>query len=160
MVLELRMQAQYQGNLKSTDALMTVMNQNTAELTQAIGSVYGAQAAQKFESLWNDHRYFFTYVSNVKQDKMAAAAQDQATLTHYKDVFSAFMASANPHFSEATLSTVLQDHINQITASFTDYIHGQDAAMESELLTDYNLMYTAGQYLASGIAAQFPAKFG
>jgi len=160
MVLELRMQAQFSQHVKSTSALMDVMNQDTTELTAAIGSVYGAQAAQEFEALWNQHRYFFTYVTDVKDHNATQAAAAQTTLTKYKNEFAAFMASANPHFSQATLSTVLQDHINQITDAFNDYVHGDYQAAEQELLQAYNLMYTAGQYLATGIAAQFPTKFG
>ncbi len=158
-VLELRMQAQYSGNTASTAALMNLMNQNTAQLTAAIGSVYGSKAAQEFESLWNQHQYFFTYVNDVKAGNTAGAQQAQATLTHYKNEFSAFMAQANPNFSESTLSTVLQDHINQITTAFNDYAHGNYSAADPETVQAYNLMYAAGQYLAQGIVAQFPGKF-
>lgn len=158
-ILELRMQAQYSGNTQATNALATVMNQNTQELTQAIGSVYGSAAAAEFEKLWNDHMYFFTYVNDVKSGDTAGAQQAQATLTTDKNQFAAFMAKANPNLSESTLSTVLQDHINQITTAFLDSTKGNYSAADPELLADYNLMYTAGQYLAEGIVDQFPSKF-
>lgn len=159
-VLELRMQAQFSGNAAAATALMNVMNQNTQQLTAAIGSVYGAAAANEFESLWNQHTYFFTYVTDVKDGNTAGAQQAQATLTNYKNQFSAFMAKANPHFSESTLSNVLQDHINQITTAFNDYAKDNYSAADPETIQAYNLMYTAGQYLAEGIVAQFPTKFG
>jgi hypothetical protein len=54
---------------------------------------------------------------------------------------------------------VLQDHINQITKSFSEYEQGDYAASDQELVRDYDLMFTAGYYLGTGIAAQFPSKF-
>ncbi len=160
LILELRMQALYNDNTNLYNAYTAVMNQNTTALTAAISSVYGSSAGQQFESLWNQHTYFFTYVTDVKDGNTAGAQQAQATLTNYKNQFSAFMAKANPHFSESTLSNVLQDHINQITTAFNDYAKDNYSAADPGTIQAYNLMYTAGQYLAEGIVAQFPTKFG
>jgi len=160
MVLELAMQALYQGNTGLYNAYMAQMSANTTALTQAISSIYGPAAGNTFESLWNEHRYFFTYVQDIKAGNQAGAAVAQATLTRYKDQFSQFMAKANPHFSESVLSSVLQDHINQITTAFNDYVAGKENASVQELVAADNLMYQAGAYLANGIAQQFPTKFG
>lgn len=158
-LLELRMQAQYQGNTPASNALATVMNQNTAQLTSAIGNIYGSTAAQEFESLWNQHMYFFTYASDIKAGNTSGAQAAQATLTKYKNQFSQFLAKANPHFSESTLSTVLQEHIDQISTAFIDYTKGNFSAADPQTIQAYNLMYSAGRYLAQGIVAQFPSKF-
>jgi len=128
LMLEMRMQALHSGQPAQYNAWTTAMNHNTAALTKAISSIYGAKAAAEFEALWNKHMYFFNYVRDVKQQNQA-----QATLTRYKNQFSAFMANADPHLSEATLSTVLQDHINQISTAFEDYATGNDSASEAEL---------------------------
>jgi hypothetical protein len=153
------MQALYNGNMPLYNAYMQQMSLNTASLSKAVASIYGPAAGKEFESLWNQHKYFFTYVKDIKSGNMAGAQAAQATLTRYKDQFSAFMAKANPHFSESALSTLLQEHINQITTAFLDYVHGNDAASEGEMVQAYNLMYGAGAYLAQGIVAQFPSKF-
>ncbi|WP_053959289.1 hypothetical protein [Sulfobacillus thermosulfidooxidans] len=159
IVLEQAMQADYAGNTPLFNALMKVMDANTAQLTQAITSVYGTQAGQEFATLWNKHVYFFDYVNAVKAHNMSAEETAQSQLTFYKNQFAQFMASANPNFSESTLSSVLQEHINQITTAFNDYVSGNYSASESEMIQAYNLMYTAGAYLAQGIVAQFPQKF-
>lgn len=159
ILLEQGMQALYNGNMPLYNAYMQQMSLNTASLSKAVASIYGPAAGKEFESLWNQHKYFFTYVKDIKSGNMAGAQAAQATLTRYKDQFSAFMAKANPHFSESALSTLLQEHINQITTAFLDYVHGNDAASEGEMVQAYNLMYGAGAYLAQGIVAQFPSKF-
>ncbi len=159
IVLEEAMQAEYSGNTPLYNALMKVMATNTSELAAAVSSVYGAQAGVDFTNLWDKHSYFFTYVQDVKDGNTQGAAASQAALTQYKNEFAAFFAQANPHFSESTLSTVLQEHITQITTSFNDYVAGNYSASENELTAAYNLMYTAGGYLAAGIVAQFPSKF-
>ncbi|POB09621.1 hypothetical protein [Sulfobacillus sp. hq2] len=159
MILELAMQALYSGNQGLYHAYMMQMNANTQALTQAIASIYGTAAGQQFEHLWEQHQYFFTYVNDVKDGNTPGARAAQAALTQYKNQFSQFLAGANPNLSESTLSTVLQEHINQITTAFQDYVAGNDAAATQELMQDYNLMYTAGGYLAQGIVAQFPSKF-
>jgi hypothetical protein len=160
IVLEEAMQAEYDGNTPVYNALMKVMANDTAQLAAAVSSVYGAQAGVDFTNLWDKHSCFFTYSQDMKDGNTAGAQAVQAALTQYKNEFAVFFAKANPHFSESTLSTVLQEHINQITTSFNDYAAGNYSASENELTAAYNLMYTAGGYLASGIVAQFPSKFG
>jgi len=159
ILLELAMQALYAGNTSLYQAYMTQMDANTTLLTQAVSGIYGPSAGQTFQSLWNHHQEFFNYVEAVKSGNSAAAAQAQTLLTQYKNQFSQFLAQANPHLSESTLSTVLQDHINQITQAFQDYVDGNASAAAAELMQDYQLMFTAGGYLANGIVAQFPSKF-
>lgn len=107
-LLESRMKALYNGNTKQYQASTAPMAQNTTTLTGAITGIYGPKAGAKFESLWNQHMYFFNYVDAVKAENSA-----QATLTRDKNVFAKFMSSADPKLSDQTLSTVLQDHINQ-----------------------------------------------
>ncbi|SMC06036.1 hypothetical protein SAMN00768000_2599 [Sulfobacillus thermosulfidooxidans DSM 9293] len=159
IVLEQAMQADYAGNTALFNALMKVMDNNTAQLTQAIASVYGTQAGQEFSTLWNKHVYFFDYVNAVKAHNVSAEEAAQNQLTFYKNQFAQFLATANPNFSESTLSSVLQEHINQITTAFNDYVSGNYLSSENEMVQAYNLMYTAGAYLSQGIAAQFPQKF-
>jgi hypothetical protein len=136
------------------------MAQNTQELTSAVAGIYGPAAGQEFLKLWNEHMYFFTYEEDTLAGNASGAQAAQSQLTYYKNEFSKFLAGANPHFSEGTLSTVLQDHINQITTSWQDYNQKNYTGSYSELATAYNLMFTAGHYLASGITAQFPSTFG
>lgn len=147
------MDAVYVGNQPLANALDQAMMQNTAALTAAVTHLYGVKAGQTFEQLWNQHRYFFNYVAAVKGENQA-----QNLLTFYKNQYSQFLAGANPHLSESTLSSVLQDHINQITQAFNDYTTGNDNGAAAELVQADNLMFTAGDYLAGGISAQFPQK--
>lgn len=157
--LEGGMLADYSNNPMASAVFMNVMDQNTAQLTGAISGIYGTAAGQAFEQLWNKHQYFFTYARDVKAGDTVGANQAQASLTLYKNRFSAFLSQANPYLADNTLSTVLQDHINQITTAFNQAVAGNDPAAVSTMTDAYNTMFTAGQYLAQGIVSQFPAKF-
>jgi hypothetical protein len=132
---------------------------NTADLQVAIAGIYGAGAGQRFGELWRSH--IATIVDySVALNTSDTAGQDRAVgqLQQFRADFAKFLASANPNLPEAALSQLLEDHLNQLEgmAAFArkDY---EAAYMTARHL--YAHMFTIGDALAGGIAAQFPHKF-
>ena len=84
------------------ETIAAALDENSVELSEAIGSVYGDEAAETFldgENMWRDHIGFFVdyTVGLATEDK---AAQDRAVdnLTAYITTFSGFLAEAPPAF--------------------------------------------------------------
>src|SRR5690349_10946308 len=78
-------------------ASAATLDQNSVALSEAIGSVYGADAAKGFLALWRKHiGMFVDYTKGLatKDKKLAAKAQKQ--LDDYRASFANFLHSANP----------------------------------------------------------------
>lgn len=137
------------------------LNQNTKDLAAAIASVYGAPAGAAFQTLWSGHiRDFVSYVVATAKGNATAKAAALSALEQYKQDFSRFLASANPNFFQANaLAEGLQVHITELLTTFNDYVAKNYGAAATEFVKSYNHMFMTGTGLATGIVAEFPAKF-
>lgn len=141
-------------------AVAGVLGQNTTDLTNAITSVYGADAGAAFNKMWSDHIGFFVdYVTATAQGNDAAKQTALDNLAQYKAKFSSFLAGANPNLDATALADGLQVHINQLLGAFNAYVNKDYATSESDFDAAYNHMFMTGGGLSAGIVAQFPTKF-
>ncbi|KPV40541.1 hypothetical protein [Alicyclobacillus ferrooxydans] len=158
---DLALLSMYAGYAGSADfsALAGQLSTDTNQLTSAIQSIYGDAAASQFKAMWQQHiNDFVAYVqATTKQD---GAGQQQAldNLAQYRAKFSAFMSSATGLPSSA-IADNLQIHVQQLIASFTDFVNHDYQNQWSEYVTSYNHMFDVGGALASGIVSQVPQKF-
>ncbi len=160
VLAQLAMRAGYLGT-PMYQPWASVLSQNTASLSAAIGSVYGAQAGQKFQVMWQGHiTDFVNYVVATKENNTTAQSAAKSALEQYKTQFAAFLASANPHFNATILADSLQVHVNQLLATFTAFVGGQETTATTDFTMAYQHMFMDGDYLASGIVQQFPSQFG
>lgn len=142
-------------------AVANALGQNTADLTAAITSVYGAAAGQQFNKMWTDHIGFFVEYVQATAKNDAAGKQDALNkLAQYKTQFSNFLASANPNLNATDLANNLQMHIDELLAAFNAYVNKDYTTSWKDYVEAYNHMFATGDALAGAIAWQFPAKFG
>lgn len=136
------------------EAAAAALEQNSQELADAIGSVYGEEARNAFLKQWRDHiRMLVDFtVATAESDKRARQkALDELAL--YQASFSEFMANATGAPAE-TVSGLLQEHVMQLTAALDTYGAEDYAGAYAQVRDAYAHMFTTGDALARAIDAQ------
>jgi len=136
------------------------VDKNTAELGDAIGSVYGPDAQTKFLALWRAHIGFFVdyaMASAAKDD--AKKAKAKSDLDGYRNDIDAFLTGANPNLPHGAVADLFAAHVNHLTGVIDDLVAGNAQAA-------YDMLHMAGHQtneimdpLSGAIAKQFPEKF-
>ncbi len=159
VLAELAMQAGYAG-AADYPQLTKALGQNTQELSDLVASVYGKAAGRQFQVLWQSHiNDLVDYVLAAKRHDVAGQMAAMKAMTSYRDSFSAFMAKADPFINASRLSAALQKHMDQLMASFNAFVAGKYRMSAQDMVSAYNFMFVAGDYLAVSIAKQYPSTF-
>lgn len=110
--------------------------------------------------LWQNHiNDLVKYVLAAKRHDVAGQMAAMKAMTSYRDSFSAFMAKADPFINASKLSAALQEHMDQLMASFNAFISGKYRMSDQDMVSAHNFMFVAGDYLAVSIAKQYPSTF-
>lgn len=147
------------GTLDSA-ASQAALDANTADLSAAVGSVYGGQAASAFSDLWATHtRVYVGYIAALRSDDAAAQAEALTSLGAYNEQVATFLGGANPRLDPATVSTMIAHHVQALVGmadayAAKDYDRGVATIREA-----YRHMFDVGDALAAAIAGQFPDRF-
>ncbi len=147
-------------NASDLQAAVGALESNSAELSDSIGTIYGADAGAAFGRLWRAHTgYYLDYVDAVASHDSAAAQTALAGLATYRSDFSSFLAGANPFLDAKTLQGLLAIHTKQLVDQVDVYAAGNYRAAYETLREayDHTAMLAAG--LAGAIADQFPQRF-
>ena len=142
------------------EAAAGALANNTADLTAAIESVYGADAGQAFRTQWEAHIGFFVdYTVAVAGDDAEGQEAALAELAQYREDFAGFLDSATGGNAPAgPVAEALQAHVDQLVAALDSYAAGDfEAAYAAEREASAH-MFMTGQVLASAIAGQFPDR--
>ncbi|UOR13457.1 copper amine oxidase [Halobacillus amylolyticus] len=142
-------------------ANVSVLTQNTEELSQAIASVYGEESGQQFKAFWSEHiGYFVDYVNATANNDEAAKEEALNNLDDYRKNFSEFMATATEGGVPADgLAAALQTHVNQLIGAFDSYVAEDYTETWNTAREGYAHMYGAAKLFSSAIVTQFPEKF-
>lgn len=134
---------------------------NGTDIGAAVGSVYGKEAETTFNTVWKLHLdEFVKYaVASSKGDDAGKKAALATIDSQYTKPLAAYLAKANPNLPEATLYSVLSDHVS-MTANMIDLHVKKDFAGETAA-RDQAAQHLNGVFstLAGGIVKQFPEKF-
>jgi ketosteroid isomerase-like protein len=144
------------------EAIAGALDQNGVELSQAIGSVYGDEAAEQFlngPSLWRDHIEFFVDYTVALAKKDEAGRQEAVdNLTGYTGAFSGFLAEATGLPQEALQDGVTQ-HVMQLKGQLDAYAAGDYEEAYRLFREAYEHMVRTGDTLAGAIVEQNPDMF-
>jgi hypothetical protein len=150
------------GGERDFEAIAAALDANSVELSEAIGSVYGEAAGEKFldgEALWRDHIGFFVdyTVALTKKDK---AGQDKAVndLMGYVEAFSAFLSDATG-LPQTALRESITEHVTQLKGQIDAYAAGDYEQAYTLAREAYAHMVMTGDTLAGAIVKQSPEKF-
>jgi hypothetical protein len=143
-------------------SIAAVLDRNSVELSEAIGSVYGDAAAKKFldgKLLWRDHIGFFVdYTVGLARKDKAMQRKAVGNLKGYIEAFSAFLSQATGLPQDA-LRKSIGEHVMQLKGQIDAYSKGDYAQAYRLAREAYAHMYETGDTLAGGIVAQSPDKF-
>jgi hypothetical protein len=141
-------------------AAASALDNNSVDVSKAIGMVYGTGAESAFLALWRKHIGFVVdYTTGIAgKDKMKA---DKAVndLVQYTHDFGAFLSSANPNLPKSIVADLVKGHVltlksvidaQQMGDQQKTYWTLREAAMHMQMIADP---------LADAIAKQFPGKF-
>lgn len=141
------------------DGAAAALDENTVALSEAIGSVYGDDAAGAFLELWRTHIGFFVEYTQARAAGDDAAAQAAAEeLDGYRADFGAFLASANENFDKDTVAEDLVPHVQSVFAVIDAQAAGEPDQWTLMREAAGHMPHTASM-LASGIVAQSPDQF-
>ncbi len=142
------------------EAALEPLAENSLELSRTFATVYGDDAGKDFLELWRTHIGF------INDFAEAAAAGDavgkgtaRESLDGYRTAFGAFLNSVNPNLSKEDVVTDLGEHVDSLLAAIESQA-AKDPAQVVMLRAAAGHMPDTALYLATGIARQFPTKFG
>lgn len=141
-------------------ATAEALDENSLELSRAIGAVYGDEAARRFLQLWRQHIGFivdFTEGAGVGDTAKMDAAR--SALDGYRRTFASFLSDANPNLAEAAVAQDLGSQMDSFLLA-VEAQAAKDPAQLNKLREAASHMPATALLLATAIARQFPTKFG
>ncbi|WP_059103234.1 hypothetical protein [Shouchella shacheensis] len=143
------------------EAIAASLDANTADLTEAITSVYGEEGGAEFERMWSEHiGYFVDYVEATGEGDEAGREEALANLDNYRAEFSTFLETASGERLDASmLAEGLQEHVQQLITAFDSYVEGDYGTTYDNARTAVHHMFGVSQGLSTAITDQFPEDF-
>lgn len=142
------------------DPAMKALDDNSLELSRALGAVYGDDVARKFLTLWRRHNQLIVDFAE------AAVTGDPTWMINARSALDApraavvdLLASANPNLSRDALGAELGSHVTTMLAA-VEAQAAKDPGQVLKLREAALRMPGTALLLATGIARQFPDKFG
>ena len=136
------------------------LDENSVQLSNAIGSVYGDAGAKKFLSLWRAHIGFFVDYTLAKAGGDAKGVKTAlGKLDGYRNDFGAFIEGATEGGLPAdAVADALTPHVETTIAAIDSVIAGDGKAFDKLRIAASHLPGIATA-LSGAIVAQFPEKF-
>ena len=146
----------YSGS-KSFPAAAKSLDQNSVALSKAIGSIYGAKAADVFlngKFQWRAHIAFFVdYTVALAKKNTAGQAKAVANLKRYTKEHGAFLAKATGLPTLAVQNDLL-GHVLELKNQLDAFAKGNYTKSNALYRDAYQHMFMTGDLLAAAIAKQ------
>jgi hypothetical protein len=150
------------GDLEApaVQSAVATLDENSVTLSEAIGSVYGDDAAAQFLELWRNHIGFFVdYTLGGATGDQAKQDTAKQQLDDYRADFGAFVDSATDgNLPADAVAENLQVHVNTLVEA-VDAVLAGSPDVYSKLAAAAAHMPSTAQALAGGIAAANPDDF-
>ncbi|MFC4736362.1 copper amine oxidase [Bacillus daqingensis] len=137
------------------------LDENTAEITATIESVYGSEGAEEFNRIWQSHIDFFgDMVAAEAEGDEEARAQAEADLDNYVDEFSAFLdAATEGGLPQEAGQEAISAHVEDVSSTFDSYVDGEFMEAYENFRHGFHHMFDIGVNLGGAISGQFPEDF-
>jgi hypothetical protein len=145
---------------RGADAATATLGENSQDLADAVGLVYGEAQGQAFGDVWRIHvDAYLRYLDAVRLDDAAIRSQVIDALRAYAPQVGAFFAAANPNLDASAVSELIRHHAEALLSQVDAY-EGHDYPRAYATVREaYDHMFVVGDALAAAIAAQFPDRF-
>lgn len=142
------------------DASAKALDGNSVELSQAVGSVYGAEAEAKFLEIWRSHIGFFVdYTVAAKAGDTAGMEKAVQDLGGYVDAISDFFSGANPNLPREAVHQLVSDHVGLLKGAVDAHGAGNHAESHAKEHEASEQIGTIADTTAGAIVKQYPEKF-
>lgn len=146
--------------LPDVDLVTQRLLRNPSDFAAALEPFYGRETAAKFAQLLTEHLVIAAQlVAAAKRGDTAAAADAERRWYANADQIAAFLASINPHWSQAEWQTMLYQHLSLTKSEAVDILTGDYAAgiaVYDEIEKQALMM---ADVMTAGIVRQFPRRF-
>lgn len=143
------------------EASAAALDENSVELSQAIGSVYGAEAEAKFLEIWRSHIGFFVdYTVAAKAGDQAGMDMAVENLNGYVEAISTFLSGANPNLPKDAVASLITEHVGLLKSAVDKHGAGDFAgSYEAQGQAREQITTKIADTLAGAIVKQSPDKF-
>jgi hypothetical protein len=154
------------GDTKGFEAYAAALNgptnSNTADLTAAITSAYGADVGRAFDGLWRSEGHipaFVAYTQGVAAGDQAKADKAVADLTAYAKTVGTTLNQVNSNLDARAVEEMVKMHVVDLKAVVDAQKAGDQTTVYSSLRKAYGHMGEMVTVLADATAKKFPEKF-
>ncbi len=158
--------AALRGDTKGFDAYAAALNgptnSNTADLTAAIGSAYGAPVGKAFDGLWRSNGHipgFVAYTQALAKNDKPGQDKAVADLLAYAKTFGTTMNQVNSNLPAAAVEEGVKLHITTLKTVVDNQKAGDQPKVYSSLREAYHHMSEFATTLAGATVAKFPDSF-
>lgn len=146
---------------KDAEAANKALDQNAADMTPAIASVYGEEGAAEFERIFRGHNDYTADLVNAAKDKDEnSRAEAEKEVAEFVEEFSAFLGTATEgKLPKEAAEEAVKIHEAQVLEVFDNYVEGDYKEANETFREGYKHMYVISGALAGAITAQMPEKF-
>ncbi len=136
------------------------LDQNSIEISKAVGSVYGAAAEARFLEIWRSHIGFFVdYTTAAKKGDKAGMDKAVQNLNGYVDAISDFFSQANPNLPREAVHQLVGQHVLLLKAAVDTYGAGDFAGSYKNQHAANVQIGSIADATAGAIVKQYPEKF-
>jgi hypothetical protein len=133
---------------------------NQEDIGNAIKPYYGEEAGSQLSELLNQHILIAADLVNAaKAGNDSALADADQRWSNNADDIAAFLAGANPNWTEEELSNMLHDHLNVTRAEAVARLQGNYAADIGAFDDVHEQAMHMADAISAGIITQFPQRF-
>ena len=143
------------------DASAKSLDQNSVDLSKAIGSVYGPEAEAKFLEIWRSHIGFFVdYTVAAKKGDMAGMDQAVQNLNGYVEAISDFFSKANPNLPKDAVAALITEHVTLLKSAVDKHAAGDyTGSYQAQADARTQIQTKIADTIAGAIVKQSPSKF-
>jgi hypothetical protein len=141
-------------------AAMAQLDENSVNIANTVGGLYGPQAADQFLPMWRAHiqAYLDYTAATAREDEVARMAITEA-LAGWVRTMGAQMSALNPNLSRDVLDSDLSTHVNGTLMAINTFGAGDFDGHYNVAHQAFEHSFHMGDNLAAAIVAQFPDRF-
>ncbi|PPA70882.1 copper amine oxidase [Jeotgalibacillus proteolyticus] len=144
------------------DAYTQSLDQNVADMTPAIASIYGDEGAAEFERIFRGHNDYTADIVAAAQsgDENARAAAEEE-VEEFVVEFSTFLdAATEGNLPQEAAEEAIRAHEMDVLSFFDSFVEEDYEGAYTTFREGYDRMYDISAALSGAITAQFPDQFG
>ena len=136
------------------------LDANSVELADAVGSVYGPEAREKFLEIWRSHITFFVnYTVAAKAGDQAGMDKAVADLGGYVDAISDFFSKANENLPRQAVRDLISEHVSMLKSAVDAHAAGNYSESFAQERATAKQIGKVADAMAGAIVKQNASKF-